>query len=132
VIVDTSVLAAIAFGEDESKAFLERIATGAPAISAATLVESEIVVRGRRGEAALHGLRALVAKTAMTIVPFDEHHAQIASEAYARYGRGSGHPAKLNYGDCFSYALAIARDEPLLFKGDDFVHTDVRSAAAEA
>lgn len=62
------------------------------------------------------------------IISVDEHQARIASDAHRRYGRGSASPAKLNHGDCFSYALAIARDEELLFKGDDFIHTDVRRA----
>lgn len=60
--------------------------------------------------------------------PFDAEQARIAADAYRLFGRGSGHRASLNYGDCFSYALAIARDEPLLFVGDDFQHTDVRVA----
>jgi ribonuclease VapC len=62
------------------------------------------------------------------VEPFTEEQAQIARQAYRDYGKGSGHRAQLNFGDCFSYALARVKREPLLFKGDDFVHTDVRSA----
>lgn len=60
------------------------------------------------------------------VIPVDGGQARVAGDAYLRYGRGSGSRARLNYGDCFSYALAVSRDEPLLFKGDDFIHTDVR------
>jgi len=65
---------------------------------------------------------------ALSVAPVTARQARIARAAYRDFGRGSGHPAKLNFGDCFAYALAIERDEPLLFKGDDFTHTDVRSA----
>ncbi len=64
----------------------------------------------------------------LTYVPVDTDHLRLAREAHARYGRGTGHPARLNFGDCFSYALARALDAPLLFKGDEFIHTDVRCA----
>lgn len=126
MIVDTSVFVAIVFGEAESGRFVELLEDGPVAMSAATLTETEIVVRGRRGEPALDELRVLLDRADVDIVAVDAVQARIASGAYRRYGRGSGHAAKLNYGDCFSYALARARDEPLLFKGDDFVHTDVR------
>lgn len=69
---------------------------------------------------------AILIQTGAGVIPVDGGQARVASDAYLRYGRGSGSPARLNYGDCFSYALAISRDEPLLFKGDDFIHTDVR------
>lgn len=127
MIIDTSALMAVVLSEPEADVFGALIETRPFAISAATLLEAEIFARGRRGEPLVRDLRAILAEA--TIVPFDESQAHIASDAYHRYGRGSGSPAKLNYGDCFSYALAIARDEPLLFKGDDFIHTDVRVAA---
>jgi ribonuclease VapC len=71
---------------------------------------------------------ALLAQLDVRVVPFTPSQATIARQAYRDFGRGSGHPAKLNFGDCFAYALAIDTDEPLLFKGDDFHHTDVRVA----
>jgi ribonuclease VapC len=70
----------------------------------------------------------LMEEFSILIEPFTAEQAQIARQAYRDYGRGSGHPANLNFGDCFAYALARVKREPLLFKGDDFVHTDVRSA----
>ncbi|WP_300267579.1 type II toxin-antitoxin system VapC family toxin [Microbacterium sp.] len=127
MIVDTSALVAVMLAEPEAQRFRRVLEQESTAISAATVVESEIVVRSRKGAAGLNELRQALQTT--EIVAVDEHQALIASDAYERYGRGSGSPAKLNYGDCFSYALAIARDEPLLFKGDDFIHTDVRVGA---
>lgn len=129
MIVDTSVLLAIALKEPEAARFSQLLREEDIAISAPTLLESEIVIRARLGVDAVKDLRDLLDRARSEIVPFDTHHVRIASDAYARFGRGSKHPAGLNYGDCFSYALAIARDEPLLFKGDDFIHTDVRVAA---
>ncbi|MDQ0614253.1 ribonuclease VapC [Microbacterium sp. W4I4] len=130
MIVDTSVWMAIIMQEIEAEHFVDLIESRSVTISAGTLVETEIVVHRRRGEPALNELRELLRRVRAEIVSVDERQARIATDAYRRYGRGSGSPARLNYGDCFSYALAIARDEPLLFKGDDFVHTDVRVAAS--
>jgi ribonuclease VapC len=72
----------------------------------------------------------LVREAEIVIEPVTEEQAHIARQAYRDYGRGSGHPARLNFGDCFAYALARATGEPLLFKGDDFRHTDIASAVA--
>ena len=129
MIVDTSAIMVIVRVEAEAERFAGLIRAKHFAISAGTVLEAEIVVRSRFGEAAVHDLRAMMSNARAEIAPVDEQQVRIASDAYARYGRGSGSAAKLNYGDCVSYALAIARDEPLLFKGDDFVHTDVRVAA---
>ena len=129
MIVDTSALLAIALKEPEAPRFIQLIREEGIAISASTLLESEIVVRARLGVDALNDLRDFLDRGPSEVVPFEARQVRIASEAHARYGRGSKHPAKLNFGDCFSYALAMARDEPLLFKGDDFIHTDVRVAA---
>jgi len=73
-------------------------------------------------------LDVLVQSFAMTFIPLDEPIARIAADAFARYGRGTGHPAALNFGDCIAYATAMHLDAPLLFKGDDFRHTDVKVA----
>ena len=126
MIVDSSALVAVLMAEPEADELSEFLESRAFSVSAATLTECLIVLRGKGGEAKALALDELLELTRATIVPLDEVQARLAGNAYSRYGRGSGHPARLNYGDCFSYALAISRDEPLLFTGDDFVHTDVR------
>lgn len=100
-------------------------------MSAATLVETRVVVNGRTGAAGLLRLAALLRRLGTEVVPFDEAQADVAGEAYRDYGRGSGHPARLNLGDTYSYALAYVNDEPLLYVGDDFARTDIRSALEE-
>jgi ribonuclease VapC len=126
VIIDTSALIALLRGEPEQDV-LARLLTDAPArrISAATYVELAAVLDGR-GDPVLSGaLDAWLETWRITIEPLTEAQARIARGAYQRYGRGSGHPARLNLGDCFSYALARDRREPLLFEGDDFALTDI-------
>jgi ribonuclease VapC len=100
-------------------------------MSAATYVETAVVADSRPNRAPSNRLDPLLAALDVTIEPLTVAQAQIARRAYQEFGKGSQHPAKLNLGDCFSYALAIENDEPLLFKGDDFGHTDVRVASAE-
>ncbi|WP_417507292.1 type II toxin-antitoxin system VapC family toxin [Microbacterium sp.] len=126
MIVDSSALVAVLMAEPEAEEMSDRLESRPFALSAATLTECTIVLRSRGGEAKALALDELLEVTRSEVVPVDEVQARLASRAHARYGRGSGSRARLNYGDCFSYALAITRDEPLLFKGDDFVHTDVR------
>jgi ribonuclease VapC len=126
MIVDTSAIIAILKREPEAEAFERMIAQEQVAVSAGTLAETYIVAGSHVGERALADVDALLRAADIQIIPFDGGQARIAGDAYGRYGRGSGSSARLNYGDCLSYALAISRDEPLLFKGDDFVHTDVR------
>ncbi len=125
MIVDSSVLVAIIRNEDDARELLASIDSATQvSVSAATLFEASLVVTP-----ALHQeLDSLVGTAEMTVVPFDVEQARVARGAYARYGKSSGSRARLNFGDCFSYALAIDRREPLVFKGDDFRHTDVRSA----
>jgi ribonuclease VapC len=96
-------------------------------IAAATWTESRIVIFSRSGEAGLVALDELKAAAGIEIVPVTESLADLAFEAFRRFGKGR-HPAGLNFGDCFSYALAKERNEPLLFKGDDFPRTDVSPA----
>lgn len=125
MILDSSALISILRQEPDAWAFSEALAEAeAPAIAAPTLLETSIVAE-RPGWPALD---ALVARKEISVIPFTKEHALVARDAYARYGKGSKHPAKLNFGDCMSYALAKVRDEPLLFKGDDFVHTDIKPA----
>lgn len=99
------------------------------AMSAASLVELYLVAGGRGGDALLADADTLVREFGIEVVPFTAEHAVIARDGWRRFGKGR-HPAALNLGDCFSYALAKARGEALLFKGDDFSRTDVRAAIA--
>lgn len=129
MIVDTSALIAILLGEPGARPFLRRLVAEPVAISAATLVETRIVMSTRRGALGGRRLQALLRDVEAEVVAVDAEQADAASDAYRDFGRGSGHPARLSYGDCFSYALAAVRNEPLLFKGDDFAHTDVKRVA---
>lgn len=129
MIVDSSVLVGIIREEPGAGSLLAvlRDAEWPPKIAAPTLAETSIVVDGARVRAGRR-LDDLVNQTRLEVVPFDEEMARVARAAYRDFGRGSGHPANLNFGDCFSYALATVTGEPLLYRGDDFGHTDVRSA----
>lgn len=124
MIVDTSALVAILWDEPEAPSMANALRRQASRVSTATLLETSIVLHHDRESELAELLRA----ASTEIVPFDQTHLRLARAAHRTYGRGSGSPAKLNLGDCFSYALAKAYDEPLLFKCDDFTHTDVRSA----
>lgn len=129
MIVDSSVLVAIVLGEDDASSFATVLASAGEriAISAATWVEASIVVEARQGADAARDLGLLVEHLGATVEPVDEMQAHAAVTAWRRFGKGR-HPAGLNLGDCFSYALAIANGEALLFKGNDFTQTDVRVA----
>ena len=109
----------------------ERIESAAGvSISAASLLEARIVLFARSGENAVLALDAFLLKSRIAVVEVSPRVGDIAFDAYRRYGRGTGHPAALNYGDCFSYALARQMDAPLLYKGNDFAQTDIRPAVA--
>lgn len=124
MVIDTSALAAIFFREPERQKFLDAIlADGRRMVSAATILETGIAVEGRQGESAGREFDLFVIRAALEIVPFDAEQAELARYAWRKYGKGR-HPAGLNYGDCFSYALAKATGEPLLAKGADFASTD--------
>lgn len=126
MIVDTSALVALLRDEPEAAAFA-RLLQAAPRrlLSAATYVELAAVVDGRGDPVASGALDAWLAAWGVEVTPLTEGQARIAREAYRRFGRGSGHPARLNLGDCFAYALARDLGEPLLFKGADFALTDI-------
>ncbi len=125
MVIDTSALVAILTDEPERRAFNEAIeAADRRRMSAATLVETSIVVESRYGAAGLHDLDRLVERAGIEIVPLDREQAEEARRAFTLFGKGR-HPAALNFGDCFSYALARVLGEPLLCKGDDFPRTDV-------
>jgi ribonuclease VapC len=125
MIIDTSALLAILFDEPDGPALLRRIAE-APIrlMSSANAVEAWIVADRHANPAKGPALDALLETLGIDIVPVTVQHARLARTAYHTYGKGR-HPAGLNFGDCFAYALAKATDLPLLFKGDDFGQTDV-------
>jgi ribonuclease VapC len=125
VVIDTSALLAILLDEPERRDFVERIEADATRlISAATLLETALVIESRRGEAAGRELDLLIHRAQIRIVPSDAEQTEVARIAWRKYGKGR-HVARLNYGDCFSYALAMVSGEPLLSKGEDFGQTDV-------
>ena len=129
MIVDTSALIAILRNEQDAMSYAKAIADASiRRISAANYVETAAVIDGSRDPVASRRLDDLLREARFVIEPVTESQARIAREAYRDFGRGSGHAARLNLGDCFAYALAKVLDEPLLFKGDDFIHTDVASA----
>lgn len=126
VVVDTSALIAILRDEPDAQLFAQAIeASTSRHISAATYVEAGAVIDGSRDPVASRRYDDLVREAAFTIEPVTEAQARIAREAYRDYGKGSGHPAQLNFGDCFAYALARASGRKLLFKGRSFCHTDI-------
>lgn len=128
MIVDTSAVLAIFLFEPERDLFESMLGRDlGPTMSAATLVELAVVSGRQIGPAVWPEMDAYLRRGRVEIVPFTAEHAALAREGWRRYGKGR-HPAALNLGDCFSYALAKSRNEPLLFKGDDFAQTDVRPA----
>lgn len=131
IVVDTSVLIALLKEERDATALVWRLAAASKRyVSAGTLLECGIVVSAQYGVAGLIELQNLHHSLELETVSFDADQARVGYDAFARFGRGSGHPAKLNFGDCFAYALARTRNLPLLFKGDDFIHTDIEPALA--
>jgi ribonuclease VapC len=128
MVIDTSALLAILQDEPERRAFNEAIeAADSRRLSTATWVETSIIVESRYGAEGLRDLDLLISKASIDLVPVDVEQAHIARLAFSRFGKGR-HPAGLNYGDCFSYALATALGEPLLYKGGDFARTDIAAA----
>jgi ribonuclease VapC len=132
IVVDTSALIAILDKEPDAALYAEAIAEAdSPLISAATLLELHIVMLNRRGARAAQIVDRLIQDAGFQIEYFTAQHLELAREAYARYGKGRN-SAGLNYGDCFSYALAKATGLPLLFKGEDFSKTDLLAALTNA
>jgi ribonuclease VapC len=130
VIVDTSALVAILLREPEGDAFELAIAQAPfPKVSAATYFETGIVVDARRDPLRSRFLDSFLASAEIAIESVTPEQAIMARQAYQDFGRGSGHRAQLNFGDCFAYALAKSLDEELLFKGNDFSYTDVRAVS---
>jgi ribonuclease VapC len=129
MIVDSSAIVAILRGEPERESYLRALAADSrPRISAATYLEAAVVIDGLNDPVLSRRFDELLDALGVEIVSVTPEQAHTARAAYRDYGRGSGHPAGLNFGDVFAYALAAETGEPLLFKGDDFIHTDLRSA----
>jgi len=129
MIVDTSALIAILRDEPEAEACARALEKSiVRRVSAANFVEAAVVIDASRDPVASRRFDELVLEAQIVIEPVTEVQARIAREAYRDFGKGSGHQAKLNFGDCFAYALAKVTGEPLLFKGDDFAQTDIKSA----
>jgi len=125
MVIDTLAIVAILRQEPEASMFASALVEAEQRLlSAVSYTEASIVVGSRRGDPGLDDLRRLVRDAGLEIIPVDVGQAEAASRAYRRFGRGY-HPARLNFGDCFAYALAMETGEPLLFKGDDFARTDV-------
>ena len=128
MVLDTSAILAILELEPEAEVFSLAIeAADVRLVSAATVVEAGMVLQARHGDPGATQLDRFLEKTAAEVVPVTLAHATLARQAFARYGKGR-HPAGLNFGDCFTYALAKASGLPILFKGDDFARTDAASA----
>jgi ribonuclease VapC len=129
MIVDSSAIIAILRAEAEALGFVTAMAEAKERrISAVNFVEAAIIIDGSREPIASRRFEDLIREAELQIEPVTELQAHIARAAYRDFGKGSGHRAALNFGDCFAYALAKERREPLLFKGYDFRHTDIRSA----
>ncbi len=131
IVADSSAIVAITFGEPEREQFVNIIKqAGKVLISTVSVVESRMVVHGRRGERAVVLLDDLLRLPEFEAVPPGIKEMDAAYAAFIAFGKGSGHPAALNFGDVFSYALAKVRGLPLLYKGDDFAQTDIQTAQA--
>jgi ribonuclease VapC len=132
IVIDSSAIIAIFRQEDGAERYARSIAADDdPIMSAANLVETSIVLRGLKRiapEKAEQWLDEFMKAAGIRIEPVTADHAQAARSAHLKFGKGTGHGAALNYGDCFAYALAKAMDAPLLCKGDDFPLTDISIA----
>ena len=129
IVIDSSALIAILLSEPGHDRFTDEIANAdASVIGAPTVLETTQVAISKLGESGRHRVDILIAESQTSVMAFDELQLGYALDAFMRFGRGRGHPAKLNFGDCMAYALAKSLDAPLLYKGDDFAKTDIRSA----
>lgn len=126
MIVDSSALIAILRNESDARSYAEAIANATiRRLSAVNYVETAAVIDGTKDPVASRRFDDLVGEAELVIEAVTAVQARIARDAYRDFGKGSGHPARLNFGDCFAYALAKEKNEPLLFKGADFSRTDV-------
>ena len=130
MIVDSSAIVAIVWVEPEAEQFVSAIVNnGGATMSAGNYLETSIVIDRDRDPALSARLDTTLNKLAIEIAPVTEAQARLARQAYRDFGKGSGHPAKLNFGDCFASALATEHGEPLLYKGDDFAHAGMARVA---
>ena len=128
MIVDSSAVLAILFSEPDARRHAAAIMAASPCrMSVANVLEASIVVERRGGDSAAHEFDALLERAEVELVPVTAEHLEAARRAWRRFGKGN-HPAALNFGDCFAYALAKAMGEALLFKGQDFTQTDIEAA----
>jgi ribonuclease VapC len=128
MVIDSSALVAILGGEAERRTFIDLIeAADSRLMSTASFVEVSIIIESRYGADGVRDLDLFLERAGVELAPVDDEQARQARRAFTRYGKGR-HPAALNFGDCFSYALSVTLGEPLLFKGDDFSQTDVSRA----
>ena len=131
MVLDTSAILAILLEEPEAAQFVHLIGEDRIRLfSAVSLVEASIVLRNRKGEGGEHKLDQFVQRAKVQIMPVDMQQAETTRDAYNKFGKGI-HPACLNFGDCFVYALAKTTKEPLLFKGNDFALTDVQRVSPD-
>jgi ribonuclease VapC len=129
MVIDTSAIFAAIVGEPDSEIYQDAIdAASFRLISAITLLETQIVLVSRGGNNAISICNQMIDRGGILVAPFDATMADAAFDAFKRYGKGRGHKAQLNIVDCAAYALAKARDLPLLLKGNDFAATDIKSA----
>lgn len=132
MVLDTSALIAILLKEPECEYFIGLISQDTKRLlSASTALELMLVIESRLGEPGGRELDLFLHRAKIDIVPFDDEQTELARIAWRRYGKGNGHPAQLNFGDCFAYALSKISGEPLLFKGNDFSQTDIISVLSK-
>ena len=133
MVIDASALVVMLTGEPEADAFADRVeASREPITSPIAIFEAVAAIRRKHHcsvSDAREALEGFLTAAGITLVAITDKEAELSLEAFNLYGKGTGHPARLNMGDCFSYALARSCDMPLLFKGDDFSRTDIASAA---
>jgi ribonuclease VapC len=129
MVLDTSAIFAAIANEPDSADYRAAIKSASIRLrSAVTLLETRMVLLSRLGPMAIVTLDELIERASVGIIPFDSEQADIAFDAFKRFGKGRGHPAQLNIIDCAAYALARSRELPLLFEGNDFLHTDIGAA----
>ena len=130
MIVDSSAIVAMLLAESGFEEIVDKLlqTKSAPKMGSPNSLETTIVVDGKRDPLLVGRFEEVIEKFNIEIVPFTPEHAEIARKAYGNFGKGSGHPAQLNFGDCMAYALARGEREQLLFVGNDFTHTDIEAA----
>jgi ribonuclease VapC len=125
IVLDTSAILAVISGEPEAELFAKLMSDHDCLLGTPTRLEAAIVVRGRSNDAQLRQLQGLLNARNVETAAFGPDHVAQAELAFEKYGKGQGHPARLNFGDCMAYAVARVASVPLLFKGNDFAHTDI-------